>query len=106
MLVVCFHCLCFVSKLYEFLGSLLCFISTYARRHLTTERLRLVRNVTSRLRMLRIRFLSGGVARRTSLSCLRAKISVMMFHMFFFFQAEDGIRDVAVTGVQTCALPI
>src|SRR5205809_6767551 len=26
--------------------------------------------------------------------------------MFFFFQAEDGIRDVAVTGVQTCALPI
>src|SRR5256884_6386903 len=27
-------------------------------------------------------------------------------HFFFFFQAEDGIRDVAVTGVQTCALPI
>src|SRR2546422_5029749 len=26
--------------------------------------------------------------------------------IFFFFQAEDGIRDVAVTGVQTCALPI
>src|SRR5205809_8027964 len=26
--------------------------------------------------------------------------------MYFFFQAEDGIRDVAVTGVQTCALPI
>src|SRR2546429_4007925 len=26
--------------------------------------------------------------------------------MFFFFQAEDGIRGVAVTGVQTCALPI
>src|SRR2546422_9452072 len=27
-------------------------------------------------------------------------------YFFFFFQAEDGIRDVAVTGVQTCALPI
>src|SRR3989442_4162960 len=26
--------------------------------------------------------------------------------MFFFFQAEDGIRDADVTGVQTCALPI
>src|SRR2546422_791224 len=26
--------------------------------------------------------------------------------LVFFFQAEDGIRDVAVTGVQTCALPI
>src|SRR5216684_1902773 len=29
-----------------------------------------------------------------------------MMDIFFFFQAEDGIRDVAVTGVQTCALPI
>src|SRR3989449_4390179 len=31
---------------------------------------------------------------------------MMCLHSFFFFQAEDGIRDVAVTGVQTCALPI
>src|SRR5438445_1303575 len=32
-----------------------------------------------------------------------------MIHPFdfcFFFQAEDGIRDIGVTGVQTCALPI
>src|SRR6266487_5987462 len=28
------------------------------------------------------------------------------FLFFFFFQAEDGIRDGRVTGVQTCALPI
>src|SRR6267378_7081889 len=28
------------------------------------------------------------------------------FIFFFFFQAEDGIRDLYVTGVQTCALPI
>src|SRR5438874_12231063 len=27
-------------------------------------------------------------------------------YCFFFFQAEDGIRDLYVTGVQTCALPI
>src|SRR3712207_8936347 len=27
-------------------------------------------------------------------------------NIFFFFQAEDGIRDIGVTGVQTCALPI
>src|SRR5437879_6884342 len=33
----------------------------------------------------------------SSLSCL---------FFFFFFQAEDGIRDTSVTGVQTCALPI
>src|SRR2546429_4491383 len=32
-------------------------------------------------------------------------VSFVVF-FFFFFQAEDGIRDVAVTGVQTCALPI
>src|SRR3712207_7921198 len=33
----------------------------------------------------------------------------MMYYLvfyFFFFQAEDGIRDIGVTGVQTCALPI
>src|SRR2546429_889480 len=29
-----------------------------------------------------------------------------IFIYVFFFQAEDGIRDVAVTGVQTCALPL
>ena len=30
----------------------------------------------------------------------------MFVIFFFFFQAEDGIRDIGVTGVQTCALPI
>src|SRR5437667_11317595 len=30
----------------------------------------------------------------------------LIFYFFFFFQAEDGIRDRDVTGVQTCALPI
>src|SRR5256885_4835887 len=32
--------------------------------------------------------------------CIRSSV------VFFFFQAEDGIRDYKVTGVQTCALPI
>src|SRR5260221_8931716 len=31
---------------------------------------------------------------------------ILSFDSFFFFQAEDGIRDHCVTGVQTCALPI
>src|SRR3712207_7265008 len=31
---------------------------------------------------------------------------VMTSRLVFFFQAEDGIRDIGVTGVQTCALPI
>src|SRR3989441_9663505 len=33
-------------------------------------------------------------------------IVLQLFVFFFFFQAEDGIRDKLVTGVQTCALPI
>src|SRR2546421_4935387 len=37
--------------------------------------------------------------------CARvAQVALRLF--FFFFQAEDGIRDLIVTGVQTCALPI
>src|SRR2546430_3884724 len=43
------------------------------------------------------------------ISC-STKDCVMREHLrvlfFFFFQAEDGIRDLTVTGVQTCALPI
>src|SRR5256886_13046055 len=36
--------------------------------------------------------------------CASAQCTVCA--IFFFFQAEDGIRDLTVTGVQTCALPI
>src|SRR2546430_4359226 len=49
-------------------------------------------------------------------SCLSVEFIGLMFsfvilrmralRLFFFFQAEDGIRDLTVTGVQTCALPI
>src|SRR5205809_5178640 len=55
----------------------------------------------------------GGEARSTRKSFVeRVKVDEwllngwMYFISVFFFQAEDGIRDVAVTGVQTCALPI
>ena len=34
------------------------------------------------------------------------KWGLRLIDFFFFFQAEDGIRDYKVTGVQTCALPI
>src|SRR5947207_4135128 len=37
---------------------------------------------------------------------LRGTLSSTALFWFFFFQAEDGIRDHCVTGVQTCALPI
>src|SRR5688572_12758702 len=34
------------------------------------------------------------------------RVNLLSLLIFFFFQAEDGIRDLTVTGVQTCALPI
>src|SRR2546430_12853321 len=37
---------------------------------------------------------------------LNARTMLLSRCRFFFFQAEDGIRDLTVTGVQTCALPI
>src|SRR5258708_9936204 len=37
---------------------------------------------------------------------VRRNLRVAYVYLFFFFQAEDGIRDDLVTGVQTCALPI
>src|SRR5262249_58498343 len=36
----------------------------------------------------------------------RSVFEMVFLYCFFFFQAEDGIRDWSVTGVQTCALPI
>src|SRR2546430_5910454 len=41
-----------------------------------------------------------------ALACFGRLLVYAHFILFFFFQAEDGIRDLTVTGVQTCALPI
>src|SRR2546425_5558894 len=46
-----------------------------------------------------------GWAAVSQLSFVRWRVTVFCV-FFFFFQAEDGIRDKLVTGVQTCALPI
>src|SRR5260370_11502049 len=42
----------------------------------------------------------------SSLALHSSCVKLLSFPSFFFFQAEDGIRDSSVTGVQTCALPI
>src|SRR5207244_5487554 len=50
---------------------------------------------------------SGGVIWCMVISLMSIDVSlVYLLIVFFFFQAEDGIRDDLVTGVQTCALPI
>src|SRR5256884_5943161 len=59
--------------------------------------------------MLRLRreYVASSAARDVvDMGIRRASGRVVHVSNFFFFQAEDGIRDVAVTGVQTCALPI
>src|SRR2546426_7231789 len=42
----------------------------------------------------------------SSLDLTMSTLQTLYHSVFFFFQAEDGIRDYKVTGVQTCALPI
>src|SRR5438445_9930839 len=51
---------------------------------------------------------AGGINRSQCAPSTTAWIAVchLVYIVFFFFQAEDGIRDIGVTGVQTCALPI
>src|SRR2546430_7668088 len=47
----------------------------------------------------------SSLAHASHVAGLFRRFSLCIF-CFFFFQAEDGIRDLTVTGVQTCALPI
>src|ERR1035437_3700955 len=57
-----------------------------------------------------LRYRTGYVRVKYGMSHFLLVVSIVsfsvMFVVFFFFQAEDGIRDIGVTGVQTCALPI
>src|SRR5256885_4448532 len=68
-----------------------CYISSYSQ-HLPRLQLAAVPYC--------IRFLS--IQHYRSTFCINGS----RYYVFFFFQAEDGIRDYKVTGVQTCALPI
>src|SRR2546430_5169750 len=45
-------------------------------------------------------------ASRQAMTAALTQLTVSPDYLLFFFQAEDGIRDLTVTGVQTCALPI
>src|SRR5258708_28612786 len=49
---------------------------------------------------------SGRAAAAATVLAAAHVLAVLHLMLFFFFQAEDGIRDDLVTGVQTCALPI
>ena len=59
-----------------------------------------------------IRYLAAEVIKGTGKNLMLthqqyyAVIFLLFFSMSYFFQAEDGIRDRDVTGLQTCALPI
>src|SRR5690349_23579429 len=49
---------------------------------------------------------SDSIVRWIAKYVLGTEHMVLIIYSVFFFQAEDGIRDLYVTGVQTCALPI
>src|SRR2546429_5269256 len=49
---------------------------------------------------------SRSARENARVGCSHRRSGRLLLIVVFFFQAEDGIRDVAVTGVQTCALPI
>src|SRR5688500_3176917 len=61
----------------------------------------------SLIKMLAVRAVLGTITSivRDVIS-IAARAALVSFVRLFFFQAEDGIRDYKVTGVQTCALPI
>src|SRR5437667_9114020 len=54
----------------------------------------------------RLAVLSGSIWRCPLYFCIFWSCRERYYVFFFFFQAEDGIRDRDLTGVQTCALPI
>src|SRR3712207_8372456 len=57
------------------------------------------------VRILLLRYTVNEKARLINLLFITTRL-VMFSVVLIFFQAEDGIRDIGVTGVQTCALPI
>src|SRR5205823_11324081 len=77
----------------------------HVRLSSSLESCRRVCVAVSRLVLLVVRPSSDAVLSLV-ISCQLASVFCLFFHFFFFFQAEDGIRDKLVTGVQTCALPI
>src|SRR5256886_6065203 len=48
----------------------------------------------------------GDISIQRASAVQRVVVRGALRYVLFFFQAEDGIRDLTVTGVQTCALPI
>src|SRR5205809_51146 len=102
--------------LLPFLISCLIWLALVARLQLITERilvilllLHLLRLFLGRVRVLMLPllvWLTPDLRIKKSLLKCNWTIRKRLPRFNFFFQAEDGIRDVAVTGVQTCALPI
>src|SRR3712207_6874228 len=56
--------------------------------------------------MFVLRWFGNCVSGRNRYRGAWVRVLIVIVVFVFFFQAEDGIRDIGVTGVQTCALPI
>src|SRR2546430_3295783 len=69
------------------------------------ETLRLIR-IAAELGVSKVRITGGEPLTRRDVLGFVQRLPAIPGINDFFFQAEDGIRDLTVTGVQTCALPI
>src|SRR5256886_8210093 len=65
-----------------------------------------ISNRLSTLTMYTVAVHSQRIHMSRGILLLATEMCILCLFYFFFFQAEDGIRDLTVTGVQTCALPI
>src|SRR5256885_1862207 len=83
-------------------GHSICFALASALADACSPRSRDVRVLSSLICLAGILGLASG-RHRCHGDCVNSDVTG---YCFFFFQAEDGIRDYKVTGVQTCALPI
>src|SRR3712207_8073561 len=63
-------------------------------------------SLLSRMEMASVTRLKNVASAISAMVVRVSDVSMTILFLYFFFQAEDGIRDIGVTGVQTCALPI
>src|SRR5256884_110503 len=81
-------------------------VDTYVATRHGEERERRCKRWYRQVRYVCLRFARNYCEIREIIMIISYSVNCISIIFFFFFQAEDGIRDVAVTGVQTCALPI
>src|SRR5436189_271972 len=77
-----------------------------AAQPVTTNLLKFMRAAIKMIGVSNLQSFIASMTQKLTLSDISDESKNYLDKAVFFFQAEDGIRDTSVTGVQTCALPI